>query len=37
MQGKWRRNCGADLQQKASGSIISAVPDVPERISIAKR
>lgn len=37
MQGKWRRNCGTDLQQKASGSIISAVPDVPEGIGIAKR
>ena len=37
MQSKWRRNYGTDFQQKASGSIVSAVPDVPERTGIVKR
>ena len=37
MQGKWGRNYSTDLQQKASDIIVSAVPDVPEGIGIAKR
>ena len=39
---KEKRKCrvngeGTDFQQKASGSIVSAVPDVPERTGIVKR